>query len=497
MLKKFTFVSAAFTTVAILFTSAVANAQTPTPTPTPKNPRTQKPAQAASPSPRSSPPGKVQSKQAEGKPPAPTPTPKSQDQSIVNTSKSNTKDHTTLTPAPTPTPKSQDQSIINTSKSNVKDHTTLTPAATPTATPPKVEGRRPVPTPTPTPRDQSTLNTSKAFIRVGATKDMVMIVLDLPTPQAFAYNPATGAIEPKSGEIQAVVNPIPGIGIVIKKNPGGGASITVPTSGGKGELPKEAKTGTYDLTVQIPQASLPGNPSTVQGKGVTITFAMAKTPGGWVHAKGSGSPKAQGFKNVAISVPPPIPSPTPGDQATADKGWDGKEQGKQVVTALKLTFDKPEDYDNFAAGKLKIHLALKNTISGQTISLESRQLTENFRPAPDKKEITVNVVIDNLSAAISQAPCVQAEASAENAADDSGVNLTLSYARCDSGHPQESAGTPIGGIIVKGGKNPGGNLSIAGDTRIVTKESAASLSQAAGTINVSCKGNGPPKAQGF
>ncbi|MEY2547741.1 MAG: hypothetical protein QOD64_323 [Verrucomicrobiota bacterium] len=28
------------------------------------------------------------------------------------------------------------------------------------------------------------------------------------------------------------------------------------------------------------------------------------------------------------------------------------------------------------------------------------------------------------------------------------------------------------GMLTKGGKNPGGNISIAGDTRIVTKEAA-------------------------
>ena len=232
---------------------------------------------------------------------------------------------------------------------------------------------------------------------------------------------------------------------------------------------------------------------------------MTRTRDGWIHARGAGSPKAQGFKNATASAlttgqtnsPSPTPSTAP-QNLSADKGWDGKVQGRQLVSTVKLTFEKPEDYDNFAAGKLRINLALRNTLSGQTIRFDSKQLTERYRPMPDRKEITLNVVIDNMLAELSETACFQVTPSAENLPDGSGLNLTLSYAGCANGQPQQSAGNPIGGLIVKGGKNPGGNLSIAGNTRIMTKEAAANLSSAAGPINLnSSKGAGSPKNAGF
>lgn len=94
--------------------------------------------------------------------PSPTPTAKPQNQSIINTTKSNVKDHTVaVTPTSTPTAKAQNQSIINTTKSNTKDYRA---AASPTPKSRnqtqsdkgwdgKVQGKhlKATPTPSPTP----------------------------------------------------------------------------------------------------------------------------------------------------------------------------------------------------------------------------------------------------------------------------------------------------------------------------------------------------------
>jgi hypothetical protein len=128
-------------------------------------------------------------------------------------------------------------------------------------------------------------------IRVVTDREMVVISLGLPKPEAFTYNSATGAIKPLAGEIQDGIA-IPGVGIVLKKNPGGGA-ITIPVSDGKGDLSSNAENGNYDLVITIPQSSLPGKPPASERKGVAITFALVKGPDGW--GKGSGSPKQQNF----------------------------------------------------------------------------------------------------------------------------------------------------------------------------------------------------------
>ncbi len=254
------------------------------------------------------------------------------------------------------------------------------------------------------------------------------------------------------------------------------------------------------------------------------------------------SPQNQSIVNTTKSnikdrvVSEPTPTPGPQNQSIVNtsksnvkdrvvseletggaKGWDGEVQGRVLVTPVTVTFDNPQDYDNFAAGRLRLNLIAKNTLSGQTIRLDSRQLSEGFRPAPDKRMLTINVIADNMSAPLSEAACGVISPSAENTAE--GVNIILSYAGCGSepaqrpGQPiggiivkggknegtQMTAGAPIGGIVVKGGKNPGGNLNIRiGGSRITTREEAAAMSRGVGVIpGPLSKGAGEPKANGF
>jgi hypothetical protein len=198
-------------------------------------------------------------------------------------------------------------------------------------------------------------------------------------------------------------------------------------------------------------------------------------------------------------------------------GWDGKVQGRVLVTPLFVAFDSPADYDAFAAGRLRLNLVLRNALTGQTIRLDSRQLTEGFRPGADKGRLTFHVIVDNMTAPLSEEACGSVVPGAENT--EGGVEITLSYSGCGGGTAQRpgnpitgivvhggktegaqmTAGQPIGGIVVKGGKNPGGNMTVAvGGSRVVTGEEAVAMSRAAGAIPANAgKGAGSPKNAGF
>jgi hypothetical protein len=213
----------------------------------------------------------------------------------------------------------------------------------------------------------------------------------------------------------------------------------------------------------------------------------------------------------------------------------------QIVTPVELSFDNPDDFDNFAGGRFALNVLLRNTLSGQTIRLDSNVLRENFRPSEDRRRIVINVVIDNLAAPLGDwERCINTGLSAENTADNSGVDITLTYASCGTapvreaqpaqrtagtpvtrqspasrpasgdrtygpgrphyGNIQAAPGAPIGGIVVKGGRNPGGNLRIvAGDSRIMDpREAVTGQAQARNVIVISSsKGTGSPKANGF
>ena len=64
----------------------------------------------------------------------------------------------------------------------------------------------------------------------------------------------------------------------------------------------------------------------------------------------------------------------------------------------------------------------------------------------------------------------------------------------------QSCATPIKGVIVKGGRNPGGNIVAVtlGDNQIMTKGSAEQFASKAGALVIqSSKSKSSPKTQGF
>ena len=177
-------------------------------------------------------------------------------------------------------------------------------------------------------------------------------------------------------------------------------------------------------------------------------------------------------------------------------------QKKQLLTPIVLTFETPNDYALFASGKLKTNLILKNTSSGQTKTIESIMLQENFRAAYRKtktaKSMTIGLIIDDLIDPLMSNG--EVKLSGESLADDSGVNLTLTYSGLgDRSLQDRPQGTPIKGVIVKGGRNPGGNMMVMpGTNQIITQADAGNLTAKSGVLVLqSSKGNGTPKAKGF
>lgn len=223
---------------------------------------------------------------------------------------------------------------------------------------------------------------------------------------------------------------------------------------------------------------------------------------------GAGAPEAPTIKT------------RPEGRSEAARGWDGKVQGRQLVTPVELRFEDPRDLEAFAAGRLPIGLTLRSAASGQTVRLAPALVREGFRPGRAAGPLALYVLIDNLLAPVwDEAGCTQTAARAGNGADGTGVELDFSYGPCgaaraagnpvtgvivkggSNGATMRTAGAPIGGIVVKGGKNPGGNLHVAVAPTEIVEDAHARVRTLGGgqnlVIAVAGKGAGSPKANGF
>jgi hypothetical protein len=206
------------------------------------------------------------------------------------------------------------------------------------------------------------------------------------------------------------------------------------------------------------------------------------------------------------------------------KGWDGKVQGKALITTIGLTFSNPKDYDSFVAGNLPINVVLVNTVSRQTTTLESKLLTEIARLRPTAgviSERAIHVVVDNMSAPLSEAACGEIKLGAEKAIGGA-VNIILSYSECGSAtvFGGANAGIVIAAtsdnnrvgasdkvsaengrwVIISGEKNSGDVNITLGDSRVVTADVVGTSTPGAGVIIVSSssgRGAGSPKNRQF
>jgi hypothetical protein len=130
--------------------------------------------------------------------------------------------------------------------------------------------------------------------------DSVSVQLNLSRSETWTYEPVKGRLAPSTARSEQNP-PITGIGVVVKKNPGGGASMIVPVGeGGNGQLPR-LEDGTYDIAIRVPNEAFTTRPTNAGRQGIELTFTIVKRGDNVVNLvvptnnKGSGSPKANGF----------------------------------------------------------------------------------------------------------------------------------------------------------------------------------------------------------
>ncbi|MDB4948539.1 MAG: hypothetical protein JWM27_1188 [Gemmatimonadetes bacterium] len=156
-----------------------------------------------------------------------------------------------------------------------------------------------------------------------------------------------------------------------------------------------------------------------------------------------------------------------GRRATvADRQAVAVPQGRppQIVTPIDIAFEAPAEYDAFADGRLALRLVLVNTRSGQTIRITPAQVREGFTPGADRSHVSLRVVIDNLAGPLGDwEHCVDTRLTGASLADSSGVEITVGYTGCGTADApaigtaiaRAAPGQPIGGLMIKGGSNPG------------------------------------------
>ncbi len=116
--------------------------------------------------------------------------------------------------------------------------------------------------------------------RSASNPGKVVIVLHITSPAAYAYDPASGGLAPLTPVPAENTNPIGGIGVVVKKNPGTGSGaerMAPDASGGVFAFPSSMEPGNYDITVTLPAHAVntKGTGSTnrvMASKGAAITL---------------------------------------------------------------------------------------------------------------------------------------------------------------------------------------------------------------------------------
>jgi hypothetical protein len=196
-------------------------------------------------------------------------------QSVVNTSKSNVKDRAIIDTAKKPvttTEQAKPQSIVITTRSNIKDRAIIDTAKKPVTT---TEQAKP----------QSIVNTSRSNIKDRAIIDT-------------AKKPGTTTEQAKTEQVNP---PIKGVGVVVKKNPGGGAS-RVGTTNEKGEVILTIKeTGDYTLILETPKIEGKAENQGGPVKGVKVGLGK-NPPGGSTSFATSNNNGEVVFKNLEVGA---------------------------------------------------------------------------------------------------------------------------------------------------------------------------------------------------
>lgn len=142
--------------------------------------------------------------------------------------------------------------------------------------------------------------------------------------------------------------------------------------------------------------------------------------------------------------------------------WDGKVQGRQVVTPIAVSFEDAEAYRDFLAGRIPFTLTLRSLVSGQTVRLPSAALTEGLRPAPGNRAVWAIAIDDVLAPLWNANGCIDTSLSAEATGEGSGAAITVTYAPCGGATAaQARPGQPIPNIIVRGGRGEAQQIAAA------------------------------------
>ena len=179
----------------------------------------------------------------------------------------------------------------------------------------------------------------------------------------------------------------------------------------------------------------------------------------------------------SAALPADAQSRTPGAAPLATsrvvvRGWDPSVRNKQIVVPVEIAFDDPADYDAVTSGRLPIGITVTNGTSGRTVHLAPRFTPEKMEASSERKAVIIYVLASNPAAPAWDANgCFETGATA--ARRDAGVEIALRLSPCgattarvagvtvNGGHDGLARpGAPIKGVIVKGGRNPSGNMRI-------------------------------------
>lgn len=135
-------------------------------------------------------------------------------------------------------------------------------------------------------------------LRVGTGSDShthkVIVTLHLASSASWAYDPSSGGVSQLPSTVDNL-NPIGGIGIVVKKNPGGSAERVIGDLNGDGvaTFMPNIPPGSYDIVISVPAHAINTKGTgttggrTMASKPATLTFPIIVSPASNKYPKGA------------------------------------------------------------------------------------------------------------------------------------------------------------------------------------------------------------------